>query len=431
MNLHNSSIDDYKKYMLPVLDFRSIIIEKGQGSYVWDCNGNQYLDLNSGQFCSVFGHSDPGIANQLSHISNTIQDTDTSTLSKDVLIAAKKIHGITPEMNSRVLFLSTGAEANECCLKYAKHLKEKDGIVAFDRGYHGLTHGTAGYSMSRSRIRPTLDHSFTVSVPQAFYEDDLNKDEIDTYVSEFETVISNNIDHIAAAIFEPIVSGGGFYFPPKYYFQRIREICDRYEIFLIFDECQTGFGRTGSWFYYQQIECIPDFIVTAKAIGLGFPVASVIANGNTINNDRFLMQHFSSHQNEPFSGSLISYGIDRINNEDILNNNIRLGNYLIRSLNTLSNHHKQITAPRGKGLMCAFDLSFPDVLNDSDYKIIGENFCLTALNHGLLLQHCNNGKTIRLLPNFKVTESEIDECMNSLNDTISEFTFNNYEYKCA
>ncbi|MBS0312204.1 MAG: aminotransferase class III-fold pyridoxal phosphate-dependent enzyme, partial [Proteobacteria bacterium] len=134
-----SLLAEYGRYMLPVLSFRDIVLVRGQGSYVWDADGNQYLDLNSGQFCAVLGHSDPGVARKMQEIAQTLQDTDTSTLTRSVLLAARQIHDRAPEMNGRILFLSTGAEAVECCLKYAKHIKEKPGVIAFDKAYHGLT----------------------------------------------------------------------------------------------------------------------------------------------------------------------------------------------------------------------------------------------------------------------------------------------------
>ena len=169
-----SLLAEYGRYMLPVLGFRDIVLVRGQESYVWDADGNQYLDLNSGQFCAVLGHSDPGVARKMQEIAQTLQDTDTSTLTRSVLLAAKQIHDRAPEMNGRILFLSTGAEAVECCLKYAKHIKEKSGVIAFDKAYHGLTHGSAAYSMSRDRIRPPVDHSYGTPAPRSEFNTDIS-----------------------------------------------------------------------------------------------------------------------------------------------------------------------------------------------------------------------------------------------------------------
>ncbi len=414
---NNKLLKEYSKYILPVLKFKNLVITKGKGSYLWDADGNKILDVNSGQFCAVMGHSHPAVSEELNIIANKLQDTDTSTLSDDVLYAAKKMHDICEGMNGRALFLSTGAEANECCLRYAKHLKEKNGIISFDLGYHGLTHGTAAYSMSRNRIRPVIPNSYVVPAPRSFYEDDFTETQLEEYVKEFEKVLSENIENIAAAIFEPIISGGGLYFPPKYYFKRIREICNKYGIFLIFDECQTGMGRTGNWFYYQELETIPDFIVTAKSMGVGFPVSCVVANGNTVTNDLFLMKHYSSHQNEPFAARLLIRLVDFIEENNILQENITKGDYLLEKLNQLSDKYEMIENPRGKGLIAGFNLYFKNV---DDYNPYGDKFCELALEYGLMLQHCNNGKTIRLLPNYIIEKKDIDLLIEKLDKLIEE-----------
>ncbi|MBT9568777.1 MAG: aspartate aminotransferase family protein [Thiobacillus sp.] len=419
---HNASLlADYRKYMLPVLNFRDIVLVRGQGSYVWDANGARYLDLNSGQFCAVLGHSDPGVSKMMIEISQTLQDTDTSTLTEAVLQAAKKIHDRARGMQARTIFLSTGAEAVECCLKYAKHLKEKSGVISFDKAYHGLTHGSAAYSMSRDRIRPTVEHSYVTPTPRVFSGDDSAEDraEIDHCIEVFRQTIAREKAHIAAAIFEPIVSGGGFYFPPARYFQAIREICDDNDIFLIFDECQTGFGRTGSWFYYQQLDCVPDFIVCAKAMGMGYPVSCVIANGRTVPHEKFVMEYFSSHQNESYAGALVSHLIDEIEARDLLNANRVTGEALRTRLGEIAAAFPSIRNVRGRGLMCAFDLAVTPGL---DSKQAGDLFCALAQRNGLLMQHCNMGRTLRLLPNYAASADDFDFFETRLKATLTQFS---------
>ncbi|WP_291995046.1 aspartate aminotransferase family protein [Candidatus Accumulibacter sp. ACC003] len=412
-----SLLSAYGKYLLPVLTFRDIVLVRGQGCYVWDASGNKYLDLNSGQFCSILGHSNPGVARRMVEICQTLQHTDTSTLSAPVLQAARKIHDCAPEMNARTIFLSTGAEAVECCLKYAKHIKERPGIISFDRGYHGLTHGTAAYSLSRDKIRPPVDYSYETPAPLVYGDAD-DAPEIERCIERFREIVASDRENIAAAIFEPIISGGGFFFPPRRYFKAIRKICDDNDIFLIFDECQTGFGRTGSWFYYQQLECIPDFVVCAKAMGLGYPVSCVIVNGNTIAHVKFAMEYFSSHQNEAFAGALVSYLIDEIHAGDLLTINKHSGATLLATLTSLAREFPVIKNPRGKGLMCAFDLDTPGA---ADSKKAGDYFCRIAQDNGLLMQHCNFGKTIRLLPSYVAEKDDFNFFSAQLEKTLSHF----------
>lgn len=416
---HNALLlADYRQYMLPVLSFRDIVLVRGQGSYVWDANGTRYLDLNSGQFCAVLGHSDPGVSKKILDISQTLQDTDTSTLTEAVLHAAKKIHDRAPGMQARTLFLSTGAEAVECCLKYAKHLKEKSGVISFDKAYHGLTHGSAAYSMSRDRIRPTIEHSYVTATPLVFGDSAENQAEVDRCIEDFRQTIVREKANIAAAIFEPIISGGGFYFPPARYFQAIRKICDENEIFLVFDECQTGFGRTGSWFYYQQLDCVPDFIVCAKAMGMGYPVSCVIANGRTVPHEKFVMEYFSSHQNESYAGALVAHLIDEIEARDLLSSNRATGAALLARLRAIAAEFPLICNVRGRGLMCAFDLADTSKLNS---KQIGDLFCRLAQHNGLLMQHCNLGRTLRLLPNYAASAEDFDFFDARLKATLTQF----------
>lgn len=418
---HNALLlNEYRQYMLPVLNFRDIVLVRGQGSYVWDANDNRYLDLNSGQFCAVLGHSDLGVSKKILEISQTLQDTDTSTLTGSVLLAAKKIHDRAPGMQARTIFLSTGAEAVECCLKYAKHLKEKSGVISFDKAYHGLTHGSAAYSMSRDRIRPTVEHSYVTATPRVFgnAETAESEAEIDRCIEDFRQTIAREKAHIAAAIFEPIISGGGFYFPPARYFQTVRKICDDNDIFLVFDECQTGFGRTGSWFYYQQLECVPDFIVCAKAMGMGYPVSCVIANGQTVPHEKFVMEYFSSHQNESYAGALVSHLIDEIEARDLLNRNHTTGEALLARLGAIAAGFPSIRNVRGRGLMCAFDLADAPGLNS---KQTGDLFCKLAQRNGLLMQHCNLGRTLRLLPNYAATAEDFDFFEARLKETLIQF----------
>jgi 4-aminobutyrate aminotransferase-like enzyme len=318
-------------------------------------------------------------------------------------------------MNGRILFLSTGAEAVECCLKYAKHIKEKPGVIAFDKAYHGLTHGSAAYSMSRDRIRPPVEHSYVTPAPRAHADDEV---ETDRCIEAFRQILGECKDDIAAAIFEPIISGGGFFFPSRRYFQAIRQLCDDNGIFLVFDECQTGFGRTGSWFYYQQLGCVPDFVVSAKAMGMGYPVSCVIANGHTVPHAKFAMEYFSSHQNESYAGALVSHLIDEIEARGLLDRNRASGAYLLAKLGAIAAESSLIGNPRGQGLMCAFDLSDTGRL---DSKQAGDLFCRLAQQNGLLLQHCNLGRTIRLLPNYAATEADFDFFAARLQATLARF----------
>lgn len=402
----------------PIVDYADThVMVKGSGCYVYDRDRNAYLDINCGQFSAIFGHSSHVVSKVLDRSKDTLVHLNSSLISQNFVDVAKKLHALMPEMNSRIVLLSTGGEANECCLRYAKHMNhDKPGIISFTEGYHGLTHGTEGYSINRKWVKPTLPYSLSVRAPQVM------ADEVFDYapfIEEFRNTVKQNRDVVAAALFEPIISNGGLFYPQKEYWQEIRKICDENDIYLIFDECQTGFGRTGTWFYYQQLGCVPDMLVSAKGMGLGFPVSMVVFNGNRFGNDNFGMHHFSSHQNEPFSSELILQAIKTIEEQELLRNVAEIGTYLVTQLKNLETEFDILTNTRGKGLMCGVNLK---EYGYSKEKLARRAEDLTSLarKRGLLLQLTNFGKTVRILPAYTTTKEEIDVFVRLLGISLSD-----------
>jgi 4-aminobutyrate aminotransferase-like enzyme len=208
-------------------------------------------------------------------------------------------------------------------------------------------------------------------------------------------------------IFEPIISGGGLLFPPRDYLEVARQLCDDNGILLIFDECQTGMGRLGTWFGFQKVGIVPDAITTSKGLGAGFPVGAVVMDGSLVPADGFQMQYFSSHQNEPFAGAISSFVVQRIRNESLLSAVGERGAQLHAVLEKLERDSNQIFCARGDGLLRGFDLE--GSAHDNKASARGPRLTEIALEEGLMLQHCNYGNTVRILPNYLCTEAEIDE----------------------
>lgn len=417
-----------KNFVAPTYKYKEPFFVRGKGSYVFDVNGKRYLDISCGQFSAVLGHSNESVKKMLCKSADELIHLSTTVISKNVVDASCALHERMPGMDSRILLLSTGAEANEACLRYAKNMSgNKPGVVSFIEGYHGLTHGTEGYSINRKWVKPPLNYSFGVHVPKIVGAKSIDEEYKKT-IDEFKIVVEQNKDVIACALFEPIISNGGLIYPEKQFWKEIRKICDENGIFLVFDECQTGFGRTGTWFYYEQLECVPDMLVSAKAMGLGFPVSMVAFNGNKFKNDMFKMNHFSSHQNEPFSAELVLTGIEVIEKENLLNNIVSMGDYLIEQLEILSFKFPIIKFPRGKGLICGFDLDLYD-LSPQEVIARADKLVEIARENGLLLQVPNYGATVRILPAYNVTNQEIDEFITILGESLESLGLVGYKVK--
>lgn len=400
-----------ENYLIPVIPFHDPVLVKGDGSYVYDANGKKYLDLNSGQFCTVLGHSNKELIDAITTISETLVHTSSGMVSEEVLLAAENIHRISGRMKAYSILLSTGAEAVEFAVRYSKHLKKKSGIICFEKGYHGLTLGTQSITFGGMYANPQVPFVYSVPIPDTFAD----ATEISRCVEVLELILMEHGDEISGAVFEPIVSVGGMIFPAKQYFKEVRRLCDKYDILLIFDECQTGFGRTGTWFYYEQLDVIPDMVACAKGMGMGYPVSMVMFREGLIPEKGMTMTHYSSHQNDGFAAAIVNFGIRYITEHGLLEKNRKNGEMFLEKLTSLSAKKDGYRNPRGHGLMLGLDL-YMDGLDN--YRSVFEKISQRAAELGVLLQGTNGGQVLRFLPDYLMEEKDMDFCISVLEQLI-------------
>lgn len=389
-------------YLIPVIPFHNQILTRGKGSYVFDTEGKKYLDLNSGQFCTVLGHGNEELSERVKKISEALVHTSSGMLSEQVVIAADMLHRISGELKAHSILLSTGAEAVEFAMRYAKHITGKAGMVCFNKGYHGLTLGTQSVTFEGRYAFPQVNNIFSVPIPA-----DDNEQEC---IATFEKTINEYGKDIAAAIMEPIVSVGGMLYPSSNYFKNVKEICNKNDILLIFDESQTGFGRTGEWFCYQKMNVIPDMVILSKGIGLGYPVSAVMFNEQLLER-KITMTHYSSHQNDPMAAGLVQFGIEHIESEGLLEKNANNGELFLDKLTELSKEKNVFRNPRGVGLMLGLDLYLDGVDN---YRNIYSDVYNQMADMGVLIQGTDGGRVLRFLPDYYIGEAEMDLCVNAL-----------------
>lgn len=389
-------------YLIPVIPFHKQILTRGKGSYVFDTEGKKYLDLNSGQFCTILGHANEELAEHVKRISESIVHTSSGMLAEQVIIAADMLHRISGELKAHSILLSTGAEAVEFAMRYAKHITGKSGMVCFNKGYHGLTLGTQSVTFEGRYAFPQINKIFSVPIPGVDNEQEC--------IDAFEKTIKDYGDDIAAVIMEPIVSVGGMLYPSSSYFKIIKEICNKNDILLIFDESQTGFGRTGEWFCYQKMNVIPDMVILSKGIGLGYPVSAVMFNEQLLER-KITMTHYSSHQNDPMAAGLVQFGIEHIEKEGLLEKNAINGQLFLDKLTALSSARTEYRKPRGVGLMLGLDLYLEGVDN---YRSIYSDVYDQMADMGVLIQGTDGGRVLRFLPDYYISEKEMDMCVDAL-----------------
>ncbi len=409
-----------KNYLLPVISFEPAIMERGKGSYVYDTDGNSYLDLNSGQFCTVLGHCNEEILDAVGKSMECLSHTGSNIVSKPALSCAERIHQISGEMKAYSILLSTGAEGVEFAIRYGKHIKQRSGVICFDQGYHGLTLGTQSVTYAGKFAMPPVEGVYAVPVPDTF----ASREDLQKLVEEFEKLVQRVGKDTALVLMEPVASVGGMHFPDAWYFKEIRRICDEYDLLLVFDESQTGFGRLGAWFAYEQLGVVPDMVVLAKGVGQGYPVSMVLFREELVPDRGFAMTHYSSHQNDAFAASIVNAGMDYMEKYQILDRVRETGAYFLQKLQKLEKKNEHILRARGKGLMLGAELYFSGVQN---YRNIYHMIYTEMMHRGVMIQGTNGGMTLRFLPDYLIDKQDIDLALDTLDAVLLDRDWGEYE----
>lgn len=397
----------YKHVVLEVTPFRKPILASAKDNFYTDVDGNTYLDLMAGQFCEVLGHSNEELRNAINKQLTKITHTNTLCLTEELFEACLALSEVTaPSLNKSIL-LSTGAEAVECALRYAKFYTKRTGIVSFQDGYHGLTLATQSSSSGGQYAQPKVQDTYFIPTPDIHHlpPDTSSEAHVAACLRETKTLLAPYKGSIAAFILEPVVSVGGMIYPPKSYFKGLQEIIKEHEALLIFDECQTGLGRLGSWFGYEQTGVVPDILVLAKAAGLGLAVSAVVFSDEIAAAVEGNYIHFSSHQNDPLSACTMLFLLKTIHQHRLLDRITDVGTYFLQKLQELSDSEPWIENPRGIGLMIGFDLPEEEFTST---KNPGMKLIDYLEEDGVMVQAIRRGKTFRLIPSYVISKSEID-----------------------
>ncbi len=411
--------NEYKQYFLNVTPLRTPIMARGKGTVVWDVDGNSYIDMMSGQFCLAFGHTYAPLNRVITKQLSKIVHTNTLTFTEEALIASKELASIVAPPLKKSILLSTGAEAVECALRYAKFVTKRTGVVGITSGYHGLTLATQSISTGGIYAAPKVHNTFSIPSPdwldrpdgvsvEAFIADCLAKSR--ELLAEFKGTI-------AAFVIEPVISVGGMIYPPKSYFEGLRDIAKEHGALLVFDECQTGLGRTGTWFGYEHYGLVPDILVLAKIAGAGLPVSAVVMTDQIAEAVEGKFIHFSSHQNDPLSGAILTFVIRHMKEKNILASIRKQGAYILKNLEEIARTEEWLEHPRGTGLMHGFDL--PQRLF-KEGRNPGTDLIGLLERRGIIIQAIRRGRTVRILPSYLIKRKEIDMFASALKESLQE-----------
>ncbi|QCI17333.1 aspartate aminotransferase family protein [Buchnera aphidicola (Aphis helianthi)] len=384
--------NSFNNLILPFYNPSYFIPVKGQGSRVWDQKGKEYIDFSGGIAVTSLGHCHPILNQVLNYQSKKIWHTSNIFTNEPALRLAEKL--VLSSFASYVFFANSGAEANEAAFKLSRyyatkkyHLK-KNKIISFYNSFHGRTF-------------------FTVSVGgQSKYSDFFGPKPLGIQHAEFNKIetVRNIIDQNTCAIVLELIQGEGGIVPAsKSFVKELRILCDKYNALLIFDEVQTGIGRTGKLFAYEHYEVKPDILTIAKSLGGGFPISAMLTT-TKIKSVITPGIHGTTYGGNPLACAVAEATIDIINTKDVLSGIKKKLKRIIFELNIINKRFQLFTEIRGMGLLIGI------VVESKFIKKINDILHASFLEGVIFLTAGNN--VIRMAPSLIITESDIVEGMN-------------------
>ena len=386
MNVTRATFDDV---MVPNYNPADMVPVRGEGSRVWDQDGAEYIDFAGGIAVNVLGHCHPELVNALNEQGNKLWHLSNVFTNEPALRLAKKLNDAT--FSDKVYFANSGAEANEAALKLArrwaldKHGEDKNQIIAFNKGFHGRTFftvtvgGQAAYSDGFGPKPGAVDH--------CDYND----------LAAFEALIS---DKTCAVMMEPLQGEGGIIPPDVDFVKGVRELCDKHNALLIFDEVQSGVGRTGHLYAYMGLGVTPDILTTAKSLGGGFPIGAMLTTADIAAHLK-PGTHGSTYGGNPLACAVAEKALDIVNQPEVLEGVLKKEALFRELLGAINEKYNVFEEVRGQGMLlgCA--------LNEK-YQGRARNFMMAATKENLMCLVAGMN-VIRFAPSLVIPDEDIKE----------------------
>ncbi len=385
----------YSDYILPTYTQLPLCLVKGKGSRVWDIEGKEYLDFFPGWAVSGLGHCHPKVtaaikeqARKIIHVSNNFLNLKQAQLAQEI---------IKNSFPGRCFFCNSGAEANEAAIKFARkygHDSHRYEIITMRQSFHGRTLAAIA-ATGQEKVQKGFD-----PLPTGFHYAELNN---------LESVKAQLSDKTIAIMLEPIQGEGGIHVATQEFMRALRKICDERDMLLIFDEVQTGMGRTGKMFAFQHYGLEPDLMTLAKSLGSGVPIGALVAH-RKIKKEIFTPgTHATTYGGNPLVTAAALAVFKAIKHEKLLQNTIKMGEYLGRKLEALKTKYPQfIKQIKGMALMRGVELHIP-----------GAAVVDKAREKGLLI-NCTQEKILRIMPALGVNKKTLDQGLKILEQVFED-----------
>ncbi|EHR0920045.1 aspartate aminotransferase family protein [Vibrio parahaemolyticus] len=389
----------FDEVMVPCYNPMEMIPVRGKGSRIWDQDDNEYIDFAGGIAVSCLGHCHPVMVDALTEQGNKLWHLSNVMTNEPALRLAKKLTKVS--FAERVFFANSGAEANEAALKLARryaadvHGPEKSEIIAFKQGFHGRTF-------------------FTVTVGgQAAYSDGFGPKPGDvTHLpyNDIEALQAHMSDRTCAVMMEPLQGEGGIVPPTPEFAQAVRELCDKHNALLIFDEVQTGNGRTGHFYAYQGLGITPDILSTAKSLGGGFPIGAMLTTAKLAEHLK-VGTHGSTYGGNPLACAVAEAVVNEVTKPEVLAGVLEREALFRAGLEKINAKYNLFSEVRGKGLLLGAALN-------EEWQGRARDVLVAAGKQGLLVLVAG-ANVVRFTPSLVITQQEIEEGLAKLDKAIA------------
>jgi 4-aminobutyrate aminotransferase len=401
-----------------------IVVKSASGVYVEDFSGHRYMDFTSGLATTNIGHNHPAVVDAIKKQAEHFIHSGCIFYYDSIVELAGRLREITPPGIDMFFFSNSGAEAVEGAIKLARFSTGRQGIVAFTGGFHGRTFGSVSLTTSnikyRRRYHPLLPSVYQSPYPycyRCFFGQRKDSCALDCY-EYLERLFKHLIppEETACIIIEPVLGEGGYVVPPADFLRRLRSLCDKWGILLIFDEVQAGMGRTGRWFASEHFGVVPDVMTVAKGIASGMPLSAVAANKEIMT--RWPPgAHGTTFGGNPVSCAAAVATIDTIEKERLLERATETGAYALQRLSEVQKRCPGIGDVRGLGLMIGIEFVKKGGKPDTEGLKRVIDYCRKK---DLILLECGVERNIiRLAPPLVVTREEIDRGFEILEEAIN------------
>ena len=400
------------------------VIAKGRGAEVWDVDGNRFLDFMSGIGVASTGHAHPQVVQAIREAAEDFLHISSDYWHERMTRLSERLTALNPVGEPAQVFLcQSGTESVEASLKLARYVTGRPRFIGFLGGFHGRSMGSLAFTSSKytqqAGFFPTMPGVTHVPYPNLYRPILAGADQVKATIDYIENVLfQNNVppSEVAAVLVEPIQGEGGYIVPPDGFLAALRALCDRHGMLLIFDEVQSGIGRTGKMFASQHWGVTPDIMALAKGLGSGLPIGASVARR------RYMEQWKRGAHGNTFGGNPLccaaALATLELVEREYAANAASVGGYFIARLRELKERYPCIGDVRGKGLMIGMEL-VTDRASKAPARALCDAVLTRAFHQGLLLLACGQS-TVRFIPPLMINRGHVDEALKMLEAALKE-----------